>query len=64
MSNLLPIIARSFADGEISVASLSAAVQAETVDRQTADKIWALLNGWDPSTGSMLELRERVRALL
>ena len=64
MANYLPGVTRDFLNGTVSVQSLSTAAQAETVDRQTADRILMLLSGWDGAAGSSIELRNRVRDLL
>ncbi len=55
---------RVFVAGEVSVQSLSYAAQSERVDQQTAQKILAVLAGWERSRGSMIELRARVQNLI
>jgi len=55
---------RVFVAGEVSVMSLSYAAQAERVDRATANRILAVIDGWDPGAGAMRELRARVQNLI
>lgn len=55
---------RVFVAGEVSVQSLSYAAQSERVDQETAQKVIAVLAGWEGSRASMSQLRERVQNLL
>jgi len=64
MQNHLDNHMLNFADGHVSLQSLSTAAQAETADRKKAHTILMLLSGWENGSGSMGELRARVRTLI